>query len=86
MYGILLAYSFILGLLSYAVFRREVWLLILFFLFFEIGVYSTYNYYRIRWNFPKRVAFTTIYFLGYFSLFLFYGNRIMSNDFIIDKL
>jgi hypothetical protein len=86
MYGVILIYSFLLGILSYAVFRREVWLLILFYLFFEMGVYNGYNHLNMRWSFPKRIAFLSIYFLGYFSLFILYGNRLMYDDFTMDKI
>jgi hypothetical protein len=86
MYGILLAYSFVLGVLSYAVFRREVWLLILFYLFFEIGIVITYDYFRIRWSMPRRVGFISMYFLGYFSLFILYGERLLYDDFVVDNI
>lgn len=86
MYGVLLAYSFLLGILSYVVFRREVWLLVLFYLFFELGVYISCSYFNTRWSIPRRVGFISVYFFGYFSLFIIYGNRMMQNDYISDHI
>lgn len=86
MYGVLLIYSFILGVLSYAVFRREVWLLILFYLFFELGVYITCSHFNTEWSVPRRVGFISLYFLGYFSLFIIYGNRLMYDDYMMDYI
>lgn len=86
MFGIILTYSFILGLLSYVVFRREVWIMILFFLFFEISVYSLYNYYEIAWSPPRRISFISVFFLGYFIPFLIYGDNYRHDDFVTDNI
>lgn len=51
-----------------------------------MGVYIGYNHLNMRWSFPKRIAFLSIYFLGYFSLFILYGNRLMYDDFTMDKI
>jgi len=86
MHALILAYSYILGLLSYVVFKREVWILILFYIIFELNVISSYQYLEWRWHMPKRISFALVYFLGYFSFYILYGNRLMRDDFVQDNI
>ena len=86
MYGVILIYSFLLGLLSYVVFQREVWILILFWIFFEIGIYSSYNYYEIAWSAPRRISLIAIYFLGYFIPFIIYGDQYIHDNYVTDNI
>ena len=86
MYGLILAYSYILGLLSYVVFRRAVFILVLFYILFELSVVSSYRYLNIRWHSPKRISFFLAYFFGYFSLYILYGDRLLNDDFTEDNI
>lgn len=85
MYALILAYIYILGLISYVVFKREVWILIIFYILFELSIMTSYRYMTIKWHAPRRISFILVYFLGYFSLYILYGDRMMNDDFVPDN-
>ena len=81
MYFLLLPYSFLAGILSFLFFKRNVFDILLFFVFSEMVIFLVYRYLSIFWSVPRRIFYILFFFLGYFIFLFFYGTWFIHNNF-----
>ena len=86
MYGLYLLYCILAGLLAFIVFEKDLILILIFFLYFEIALYLLYRMNGMRWRFFSRCTFILAFFIGYFALFILYGDWDKNNNYSKDNI